>query len=100
MRENPLKKRAEIEKDDSLIPVYQDEVHFQVQATVTRGWYKKGSRPQVKSFPGRDKVSYSGFVIPETGELFVVKPDIFNYQTTIDSRLHQIFLAETPCSRR
>lgn len=30
-------------------------------------------------------MSYSGFVIPETGELFVSKPDIFNYQTTIDS---------------
>lgn len=65
--------------------VYQDEVHFQAQTTITRGWYKKGSEPKVKSFPGNDKVSYSGFVIPETGELFVTRPERFNYETTIDS---------------
>lgn len=65
--------------------VYQDEVHFQIQTTITCGWYKKGSAPTVKSFPGRFKVSYSGFVIPETGELFVAKPEKFNYETTIES---------------
>lgn len=63
--------------------VYQDEVHFQIQTTITAGWFKKGSAPTVKSFPGRSKVSYSGFVIPESGELFVAKPDTFNYATTI-----------------
>ena len=68
-----------------MILVYQDEVHFQIQTTVTSGWLKKGSAPTVKSFPGRLKVSYSGFVIPESGELFVVKPETFNYRTTIDS---------------
>jgi len=68
-----------------LILVYQDEVHFQIQTTVTAGWYKKGSAPTVKSFPGRFKTSYSGFVIPETGELFTAKPEKFNYETTIDS---------------
>lgn len=65
--------------------MYQDEVHFQVQTTITAGWHKKGSAPQVKSLPGRDKVSYSGFVRPDTGELFVVKPSWFNYETTIES---------------
>ena len=65
--------------------VYQDEVHFQRQTTVTAGWYKCGSAPAVKSFPGRDKVSYSGFVIPCSGELFVSKPEKFNYATTIAS---------------
>lgn len=39
----------------------------------------------MKSFPGRFKASYSGFVIPETGELFVAKPQTFNYETTISS---------------
>lgn len=82
---NPLKKREEIKSDSTLIPVYQDEVHFQVQTTVTSGWFKKGSKPTVKSFPGRSKISYSGFVIPETGEFFAAKPERFNYQTTIDS---------------
>ena len=81
----PLKKRDEIEEDDSLILVYQDEVHFQIQTTITSGWFKKGSAPKVKSFPGRFKTSYSGFVIPESGQLFTVKPETFNYETTIDS---------------
>lgn len=65
--------------------MYQDEVHFQAQTTITSGWYKKGSAPKVKSLPGRDKVSYSGFVRPDTGQLFVVKPTWFDYKTTIDS---------------
>ena len=80
-----LKKRAEIEEDYSLILVYQDEVHFQVQTTITPGWFKKGSTPKVKSFPGRFKTSYSGFVIQESGPLFTAKPEKFNYETTIDS---------------
>lgn len=68
-----------------MILVYQDEVHFQIQTTVTSAWYKKGSAPTVKSFPGRSKASYSGFIIPETGELFVARPEKFNYETTISS---------------
>lgn len=80
-----LKKRSEIESDESLVLVYQDEVHFQIQATVTSAWFKKGSAPTVKSFSGRFKASYSGFVIPETGELFVATPEKFNYETTIES---------------
>lgn len=65
--------------------MYQDEVHFQIQTTITAGWYKKGSAPKIKSFPGRQKVSYSGFIIPYTGELFTSKPTTFNYKTTIES---------------
>lgn len=41
--------------------------------------------PKEKSFPGNNKVSYSGFVIPDTGEQFVSKPERFNYETTIES---------------
>ena len=89
-----LKKRAEIEEDEPLILVYQDEVHFQIQTTVTSGWYKKGSAPTVKSFPGRFKTSYSGFVIPESGQLFAAKLEMFNYETTIDSI--RLFLSEHP----
>ena len=40
------------------------------------------------------KVSYSGFVIPETGTLFVTKPEKFNYLTTIDAI--RAFLAANP----
>ncbi len=39
----------------------------------------------MKSFPGRFKASYSGFVIPETGELFVARSEKFNYEATIAS---------------
>lgn len=80
-----------------MILVYQDEVHFQIQTTIKAAWFKKGSAPTVKSFPGRLKVSYSGFVIPETGELFVVKPDIFNYETTITSI--RAFLTKHPAPK-
>lgn len=52
---------------------------------MTAGWFKRGSKPKVKSFPGRFKISYSGFVIPESGELFTFKPETFNYETTIAS---------------
>lgn len=39
----------------------------------------------MRSYPGRKSVAYSGFVIPETGQLFTVKPGWFNFETTIDS---------------
>ena len=79
------KKILEVSADEDLIVVYQDEVHFHVQSTITCGWYKKGSQPEIGSLPGRDKISYSGFVIPDNGELFVNKPSKFNYQTTLES---------------
>ena len=39
----------------------------------------------MKSYPGRKSVAYSGFVIPQTGELIVDKPSWFNYETAIAS---------------
>ena len=39
----------------------------------------------MKSKPGKENVSYSGFVIPSTGELFTDKPEWFDYETTISS---------------
>lgn len=62
-----------------------NNLHFQIQTTITVGWYKKGSAPKIKSFPSRQKASYSGFVIPETRELLTSKPTTFNYETTIES---------------
>lgn len=46
---------------------------------------QKGSKPKIKSFPGKSKISYSGFIIPETGVLFTVSPPMFNYLTCIES---------------
>ena len=65
--------------------IYQDEVHFQVTTSVTRKWVVKGSEPKVKSAPSRKSVPYSGYVIPETGELIVTKLSWFNYEMVIDS---------------
>ncbi|MDR3090475.1 MAG: IS630 family transposase [Desulfobulbaceae bacterium] len=65
--------------------VYQDEVHFQVTTSITRKWVPKGSKPKVKSAPIKKNVAYSGYVIPETGELAITKPGWFNYETVIQS---------------
>ena len=48
------------------------------------------------SKPGRDHASYSGFAIPETGELVVTQPEVFNYETVIQSL--RDFLEAKPCS--
>ena len=39
---------AETRADENLIVVYQDEVHFQAQTTVTAAWFKKGTDPKGK----------------------------------------------------
>ena len=90
-----LKKLSEINQNDELIPVFQDEVHFQAQTTITRVWAEKGSEPKVMSKPGKDKIAYSGFVIPETGELVVTKPEWFTYESVIKSL--RDFCQAKPC---
>ena len=82
-------------QNEKLIPVFQDEVHFQVQTTITRKWAEKGSEPKVMSKPGKNNVAYSGFVIPETGELTVTKPGWFNYESVIQS--FREFIKTKPC---
>lgn len=37
------------------------------------------------SKPGKQNVAYSGYLLPETGELIVTKPGWFNYETVIQS---------------
>jgi len=81
----PLKKFKELSLNDDYIVVFQDEVHFQVTTSVTRKLVPKGSKPKVKSAPGRANVAYSGYMIPTTGELIVTKPSWFNYETVIQS---------------
>ena len=65
--------------------VFQDEVHFQAQTSITRRWAPVGLAPKVMSKPGKDNVSYSGYLIPETGELIVTKPTWFDYENVIQS---------------
>lgn len=82
---NSKKNLADAAQDSSLVPVFQDEVHFQAQTTITRKWVHKGSEPKVMSKPGRNNIAYSGFLIPKSGKLYVNKPDRFNYETVIQS---------------
>ena len=69
-REAFKKRVAEVFSDPSTILIFQDEVHFSIQSTITRGWAQKGSEPKVKSYLERRNASYSGFVVPETGKLW------------------------------
>lgn len=80
--------------------IYQDEVHFQVTTSVTRKWVVKGSKPKVKSAPGRKSVPYSGYIVPETGELIVSKPSWFNYETVIESFRHLLESYPIPDGKR
>ena len=80
--------------DTSLTVVFQDEVHYQVQTSVTTKWALKGSKPKVMSKPGKQSVAYSGYLIPDTGELIVNKPGWFNYETVIQS--FRDFIAAMP----
>ena len=93
-----LKKLTEINHNVDMIAVFQDEVHFQAQTTITRVWAMKGSEPKVMSKPGKNNVSYSGYVIPETGEFVATKPEWFNYETVIQSL--RDFLLAKPCMDR
>ena len=83
-KEKHLKKIDDIAKIPDAVLVFQDEVHYTLQSNITAMWTPRESKPKVKSYPVKDKVSYSGFVIPSTGRLFTCKPDRFNYETTID----------------
>ena len=56
-----------------------------MQTSITRQWALVGSEPKVMSKPGKENVSYSGYLIPETEELIVSKPTWFNYETVIQS---------------
>lgn len=78
-----LKKLNDISHNQDAVLIFQDEVHYQAQTTITRMWAPVGSEPKVRSLPGRDKVSYSGFVNPSQGQLFVNKPSWFDFETTI-----------------
>lgn len=48
-------------------------------------WAKRGSQPQVKSAPTREKVAFSGFINPVTGVLITSQCLKFNYETMMNS---------------
>lgn len=95
-RDQFREKLSMINQDSTRIVVCQDEVYFRAQTSVTRMWTIKGSGPKVMSNPGNDSLSYSGYVIPKTGELVVSKSSWFNYESVIQS--FRDFLKAKPCS--
>lgn len=64
---------------------YQDEVHFYRSTTICRMWAKQGCQPQIKSAPTQEKIAFSGFINPATGELIINECNKFNYETTMES---------------
>ena len=74
-----------MQADPKVLVVSQDEAHFTQRSTVTAQLVKRGSRPRVASYPGRAKVSFSGFVElgADNGRLFIDSPERFTWETTI-----------------
>ena len=50
-----------VNEDPNRVVIFQDKVHFSIQTTITRAWSVKGSKPRVRSYPGRRSIAYSGF---------------------------------------
>ena len=72
-------------KNNNIKLLFQDEVHFQQNTTITRAWFKKSSKPTIKTSVGRNTISYSGYVSPISGELFTTKSKTFNFEEVIKS---------------
>ena len=62
-----FKKQCELTANASLTIVFQDEVHYQVQISITAKWAPKGSKPKAMSKPDKQNVAYSVCLIPDTG---------------------------------
>lgn len=84
-REQFKAEMRDIIDDPNAVLVFQDEVHFYAQTTISRRWARKGSKPKVPSKVGKDSAGYSGFVVHGTGQLYIYEPGRFTFETTIHS---------------
>ena len=84
-RREDFNKLIKIKGDPNAIIVFQDEVHFLQQTSITRKWAPIGSSPKVCSPPGHKSLAFSGFLVQNTEELIVNKPNRFNSETVIES---------------
>ena len=57
---------------------FEDECHFQRNTTIVRAWFLKGTTPEIKSPPVREKVSIMGAMGMDNGQLITMKSKIFN----------------------
>jgi transposase len=73
-----LKKLQEIRKRGNVEVYFQDECHFQRSATIIRGWYLKGSTPEIKSPAVKEKISVMGAMGADNGQLITMETSPFN----------------------
>lgn len=57
---------------------FEDECHFQRNTTIVRAWFLKGTTPEIKSPPVREKISVMGALGMDNGQLITMKAKIFN----------------------
>lgn len=57
---------------------FEDECHFQRNTTIVRAWFLKGTTPEIKSPPVREKISVMGALGMDNGQLITMKSKIFN----------------------
>ena len=60
---------------------FEDECHFQRNTTIVRAWFLKGTTPEIKSPPVREKISVMGAMGMDNGQLITMKADIFNAES-------------------
>ncbi len=60
---------------------FEDECHFQRNTTIVRAWFLKGTTPEIKSPPVREKISIMGAMGMDNGQLITMKADIFNAES-------------------
>jgi transposase len=57
---------------------FEDECHFQRNTTIVRAWFLKGTTPEIKSPPVREKISVMGAMGMDNGQLITMNAEIFN----------------------
>lgn len=60
---------------------FEDECHFQRNTTIVRAWFLKGTTPEIKSPPVREKISIMGAMGMDNGQLITMKAEIFNAES-------------------
>lgn len=70
-----------IRKKGSYEIYFEDECHFQRNTTIVRAWFLKGTTPEIKSPPVREKISIMGAMGMDNGQLITMKAEIFNAES-------------------
>lgn len=83
-RKKHLKKILnEVLPDDKIELLFYDEAFFRRESSVTRGWYLRGSKSEIKCPMTFEKVGTCGAVNPRNGSLYSLTFDGFDSDTFI-----------------